>query len=247
MARRALLLLAGLARAAADRVALCVVGELRTFSMPFVHRGLRKHVVDRWDADVFFVYHEHYKAGSMARNQNHREGAAACAFDQRAVDALGPRLKVAHRYKKPDNCTATGSQWRQVHTCFELALHYAKAHDIVYDVWARTRPDFGLFEDVFDVGSVTGNEIHAMPDKSDVFFAMRTPALHQFLAAGKRHVPCDDRRCCLEMREPFRLPLKERREIKGGLVRNHLWMSTWPGWRRAARKRSSSVEARGTR
>jgi hypothetical protein len=205
--------------------------------MPFVHGSLRKYLVEPWDADVFFVYHEAYKAGSMARQQHHREGASACDFDPASLEAMKPYLKMVHKYAKPDNCTVTGSQWRQVRTCFDMALRYGKHHGKNYTIYARTRPDYALFDYVYDAETVSRDGIDATVKKSDIFFAMRPETLRHFLHAGDTHVPCDDPRCCLEMREPFHRggeshTVSRTPELKGGLVRNDHWMTTWPadGW-----------------
>ena len=64
-------------------MAFCLVGELRTFSVPWVGAAWRKYFAERWNPDIFFFYHTDYNEALMA--SANRQGAVSC--DAGAGDA----------------------------------------------------------------------------------------------------------------------------------------------------------------
>ena len=218
-----------------DRVALCVVGQLRTYSMPFVYENLKNRLVDPWAADVFFLWHDDYGVkqgltfGARSASTPHRGGAAACEYDAQAFAHLGPSLVQKRKYGG-DNCTIHASHWRMIAACFDMVLAHEKKNGIKYDVFARTRPDFVLFKPPFPTSSI-GPFIDGWTHL-DIFFALRRAskafAKLARAAADPNFQPCKMRGCCMDAQLKRLGQTRVRDDIlKGGLVRNHKFVETW--------------------
>ena len=87
--------------ARADGVALCLVGELRTFAMPLVHLNILR-AAQTWHADVFTVYHQNYDARTMS--DLHRGRGIACAENRTAMQLLQPKRVFEWTQRRTPRC-----------------------------------------------------------------------------------------------------------------------------------------------
>lgn len=192
------------------RVAICLVGELRTFSMPIVAGSIRA-VQRRWGADMFVHYHERYDPLRLAHP--HRNNASSCKTNHTLLQALQP--KVLRQIPELPTCKwAAPIQYHGIAHCFAFAVAYAADHGLPpYDYYVRLRPDLLVDENGTLPNVVAGSDRpYVHPRKADLGFLLTNTALLLFLEQGSQRYRSCPSDCCLENWK--------------GLARARLWLQT---------------------
>ena len=193
-------------------VALCVVGEWRTFGMSALHAGVRQ-VADVWDADLFLFYHTRYNASEMTHP--HRENAQACAFSDKVVQSLNSTLV---QLLPPLPCSFKAViQFQQISACFRAAQSYEMEHGLRYHTYVRTRPDYLL---VNPRPLPRTAHVYAVRPKPDMAFVVPRALLHTWYEGmDTACVPYGGNECCIEYVHRMFASTKVWTQ-EGGIVRN---------------------------
>ena len=201
----------------AVRIALCVIGELRSLPMPSVFKSIRA-VAKAWRADVFLCMKRDKHTGCIA-----------------ALENLGRKLGAVLMHELPpwdQGCGSTASiQVWQNALCFQRAEQYSLAHGHVYNIFVRTRPDYIFLEPLLPLptpqteplsllqrGGVYGSRIYAVRPKADMAFVLTRTQMQAWVndfpaACLPSHL------CCLEYYHPsFKYPLHWTQD--GAIVRH---------------------------
>jgi len=209
-------------------VAVCILGELRTFGMPAVHESILQ-AVHAWNADVFFHYHTRYDPVAMAGA--HRGGAVACEENLTAIHGFSP--KSTRQIPEIDKCSGKAAvQFVQLDNCFRDAEDHARKAGKQYDVFVKLRPDFLIMHPVPlpTFTEPTDLNLYGSHDKSDLAFVMTKDGLDRF----RSQTNAQSLRQCLSIKpvvlnccweyvlEMFKKPLLKQWDIPGGLVRNNM-------------------------
>jgi hypothetical protein len=173
-----------------ERVALCIVGEMRTLGMPLVHANLAE-VAAHWRADTFLsIYSRHKHIGNAGSCNGRGHCATQCQRNGTGLELLLP-LSVEHSHALP-GCVSGGEvQFHHVGHCFVRAANYAHSWSLPpYDLYVRMRPDV-----IFEMPAAPPwGLLHGAGDRRplvdlkhrDILFALTRTSLRDFLAGGRR-------------------------------------------------------------
>lgn len=164
--------------------AMCIVGELRTFAVPAVHRSLRE-AATILQADVFVHHHTRFDPDDNGPKAHH---SLACEADASAMAQVRPRA-IFQIEPVAQICKLSAAiQYHQVSHCFvEAARFGAKYRQLQYRAYFRARPDLLIQVPVrppeFNTGDTSIH--HVMPQK-DFLFALYRSGLWRFLRVGNK-------------------------------------------------------------
>lgn len=204
------------------KVAVCIVGEWRSFGMPAVHTSILQ-AVSSWKADAFLHYHARYNKKATARPD--KGGAVACEENRSIIDAFGFKRTVI--LPEVQGCEKRAAiQFIQVDNCFRDAEDFAQREGYSYDIFVRLRPDFLIVNPVrlpqFQSNDRTllyGSH-HDGHGPADLAFAITTHGL-EILRAGEDAESfrnCTTKKRTLGIMDMFKTCGSW--DIPGGLVRN---------------------------
>lgn len=166
---------------AGERVALCLVGEKRTFDMPIVHTSIAKWVAEL-RADVFFYRNAQFRTGNW-------QASASCQDNHTAMAMLNPLL-IAYTEELPQCSMGGPAQFHHVGHCLVAAANYAAAYGHrPYDIFVRVRPDIVLETPAIPPWAIlkTGDtRLLVVRPQADLVFAMTASGLRTFLDVGER-------------------------------------------------------------
>lgn len=176
------------------RVAVCLVGELRTFSMPIVRDSIVA-AVQAWEADVFVHKHTRFDR----RNGRARGFHVSCG--ESMVDLGMLRPKVIAEVQRLTSCKVSAPiQFHNIAHCFVDAAAYAHKYGRPpYDVFVRLRPDVVLGRSA-QLPNITAREDRpfVVGPKRDMAFALGPVGLERFIDYGEKEFRSCPRMCCLE-------------------------------------------------
>lgn len=206
------------------RVALCIVGEARTFGMPLVHSWFKKHAVDSLPADAFVVFKEQQRFKTLFLHPADRcdlntSLAALRTLEPINVTILGPDQRVG-RSKScgPRDEIAVGEiQVSQIEECFSMVELHEQRRGQKYESWIVARPDLLLFDTL--TRKALERPMH-IATKPDFLFGGPRETLRQHfqnMRAGPvawLRTPCKRSEEALEQ-----APFGARYHVRAGLVR----------------------------
>lgn len=221
----------GTSASSSPKVAVCIVGEWRSFGMPAVHTSILQ-AVRSWKADAFFHYHTRYNKKTTAHPD--KGGAVACEENRSIIDAFGFKRIVL--LPKVNGCgNRAAIQFIQVDNCFRDAEDFAQREGYSYDIFVRLRPDFLIVNSVRLPHFQSNDRIllygshHDGHGSADLAFAITTRGLNM-LRAGKDAESfrnCTTKKRTMGAMDMFRMCGSW--DIPGGLVRNKYSLQF--GWR----------------
>lgn len=165
--------------------AMCIVGGLRTFSMPAVHTNLAR-VAREWEADVFANVHN-WEDFTAEPKQYVVRANKTCGNDPM------PPLLAMHPVhvelnERTTQCVNTAAvQYTQIRSCLSTALAHRR-----YELLARVRPDF-YFSPTFPLSLPTSSVSDAAPALAwaigafnmDALFVLTAAAAEEFIATPR--------------------------------------------------------------
>lgn len=158
--------------------AVCIVGQLRTFSMPAVHLSLLD-AVHSWGADVYFAISGGFNARRMERA---RKPATSCAENASAIALFKP-VRV-RRFRTPRRCLHAGAAYKQTAatlTCFLDAERHALRKGFAYEHFVRLRPDLLFLQTpTLPVAARGDDRVHVLRSHRDFAFFMNRRGLRAF-------------------------------------------------------------------
>lgn len=197
------------------KIAACIVGGLRTFSMPAVYESLL-NLTNLWKADTFFYVHNSYQnedMSSLLKTQGLTNTALNCKTSKSVFDLFHPKKVVYTTYKKACK-TIAGSQYEDISMCVAETISN-------YDIIVRIRPDF-YFEKHVELHKNMMNSKVAFSintTQSDIFFVLNKVTGYEFLSFNHMcFLNMKWKRCCLDLVLPT-LIRSHRINVWGGLVR----------------------------
>lgn len=213
--------------ATTDAVAVCIVGQLRTFGMPAVHLSLLR-VVQSWGAHAYFFVSTGFNARSMEQK---KKPASACAHNATAVELFQPL--IFRLWRAPVRCKNAGSAFKQAestHQCFLAAQRYAFHHGFEYGYYVRLRPDL-LFLSVppRPVAPPSDNRTRVHRSHRDFAFYMTRAGLRAFreqMPSTLSQKGCS-RRGSFEFGHPSLKPHGVSWPTQSGLVREAGYLEMW--------------------
>lgn len=164
--------------------AVCLVGELRSFSMPVVHTSLISWLKDL-HADTFVYAHTRKSASNPY-------GVRSCAVNLTALALLDPIMVV--RAQPVPTCSPVANavaQFHHVGSCFVFAATYTVLYaKRPYDIFIRARPDMVIAQPSLPpwefLSSRVAYPLVSLPN-SDMVFAMTQIGLKRFLNSGMHY------------------------------------------------------------
>jgi hypothetical protein len=204
------------------KVAVCIVGEWRSFGMPAVHTSIIQAVTS-WKADAFFHYHTRYSENTISRPDTW--GAIACEENRSIIDAFG--FKGTRRLPEVIGCGKRAAiQFIQVDNCFRDAEDVAQREGYSYDIFVRLRPDFLVVNPVRLPQFHSNDRIllygshHDGHGPADLAFAVTKHGLDIFRAGNDAESfrNCTTKKRTMGIMDMFKV--SGSWDIPGGLVRN---------------------------
>jgi len=140
------------------KVAVQLFGHMRTYRK--CHKALRKHLLSKYDCDIFIHTWDMYNHNTKTWHTNFRNVNKKVNQEKiMKLFGIGPeQIKIEHQeIYSTDKFVSRGREWalqgsislyRSVKSVNELREKYQKKHNVKYDMIICIRPDILLFEDL---------------------------------------------------------------------------------------------------